>query len=153
MGEIIIRSAEMADLERLLEFEQGIIRFERQFDETLKEGEIHYYDLRAMILADHTEVAVALLGEEIVGSGYARIEEAKDYQRYPAFAYLGCMFVSEEHRGKGINHLILEALKGWCRARGITELRLEVYSYNQPAIRAYEKAGFKPILTWMRLGI
>jgi len=153
MGEIIIRSAEPADLERLLEFEQGIIGFERQFDETLKEGEIHYYDLRAMILADHVEVVVALLGVEIVGSGYARIEEAKDYQRYPAFAYLGCMFVSEEHRGKGVNNLVLEALKSWCRARGITELRLEVYSYNQPAIRAYEKAGFKPILTWMRLGI
>jgi GNAT superfamily N-acetyltransferase len=153
MNEVVVRTAELADLEKLLEFEQGIVGFERQFDETLKPGEIHYYDLRAMILADHVEVAVALIGDEVVASGYARIDPAKDYQRYPEYAYLGCMYVAEEHRGKGINNLVLEALKSWCLSKGIAELRLEVYSYNQQAIKAYEKAGFKPILTWMRLGI
>lgn len=153
MSEITVRTAELADLDTLLAFEQGIVSYERQFDDTLKEGEIHYYDLRAMILAGHVEVVVALDGDKIIGTGYARIEQAKDYQKYERFAYLGCMYVPVEYRGKGINSLVLEALKSWCKSKGVTELRLEVYTYNQQAIKAYEKAGFKPILTWMRLGI
>src|ERR1700744_750382 len=153
MPDIITRTAQLSDLETLLSFERGIIGHERQFDDTLREGEIHYYDLEAMIMADHVEVIVAVEGDKIVGSGYARIEEARDYQKYTQFAYLGCMYVPPDYRGKGVNNLVLEALKAWCRLKGITELRLEVYTYNEPAIKAYQKAGFKPILTWMRLGI
>ena len=42
---MITREATLKDLHTLLEFEQGIIAAERPFDGTLKEGEIHYYDL------------------------------------------------------------------------------------------------------------
>ena len=42
MHPINIRKAHPDDLEKLLEFEQGIISAERPFDPTLKEGKIHY---------------------------------------------------------------------------------------------------------------
>jgi ribosomal protein S18 acetylase RimI-like enzyme len=41
----------------------------------------------------------------------------------------------------------------WAKERGLTEVRLEVYSVNQSAIKAYEKAGFTPNLLEMRLEI
>jgi len=153
MNEISVRKATKDDLDALLEFEQGIVSNERPFDETLKEGEIHYYDLAEMITAPHIAVVVAESGNEIIGSGYARIEVAKAYQRHSEYAYLGCMYVKPEYRGKGVNNLVLEGLKEWCHERGIRELRLEVYTENLPALKAYEKAGFKPLLTWMRLGL
>jgi|SRR6185503_11184460 len=153
MSKIIVRKAELNDLDILLEFEQGIVNHERPFDNTLKEGEIHYYDLKGMILADNVEVLVAVAGNDIVAGGYARIEEAKDYQKYDRYAYLGFMYVQPGFRGQGVNNMVLDALKDWCRSRDVRELRLEVYTYNHQAIKAYEKAGFKPILTWMRLGL
>jgi len=153
MSEIIVRQAELNDLDTLLEFEQGIVNHERPFDDTLKEGEIHYYDLKEMILADNVEVLVAVAGDEVVGGGYARIDDAKDYQKFDRYAYLGFMYVKPEFRGRGVNNLVLGALKDWCRSRNVHELRLEVYTYNEQAIKAYEKAGFKPILTWMRMGL
>jgi len=153
MNEISVRKATKDDLDALLEFEQGIVSNERPFDETLKEGEIHYYDLAEMITAPHITVVVAELGNEIIGSGYARIEIAKPYQKHSDYAYLGCMYVKPEYRGKGVNSRVLEGLKEWCRERGIHELRLEVYTDNTPAVKAYEKAGFRPLLTWMRLGL
>ncbi len=61
------------------------------------------------------------------------------------------MFVEEAHRGKGINQKILEALKIWCAAKNIFELRLEVYHPNAPAIKAYQKAGFEIHMVEMRL--
>ncbi|HXO75596.1 MAG TPA: GNAT family N-acetyltransferase [Puia sp.] len=63
------------------------------------------------------------------------------------------MYVVPEHRGKGVNRLIVDALSKWARAQNITELRLDVYNDNSPAIAAYEKAGFKKHMILMRLGL
>jgi GNAT superfamily N-acetyltransferase len=153
MEQIITRKAKQSDLDTLLEFEAGIVTAERPFDFTLKEGEIHYYDLAKMIDADDVEVIVAELNGEVIGSGYARIVDSKVYLKHPQHAYLGFMFVKPNQRGKGVNNIVLEALKQWAVSRGITELRLEVYHDNLPAIKAYEKAGFTPNLVEMRRGI
>jgi ribosomal protein S18 acetylase RimI-like enzyme len=65
--------------------------------------------------------------------------------------YLGFMYTLPAYRGKGINKMIIDTLKSWSAARGITELRLEVYHHNQPAIKAYEKTGFALHKTEMRM--
>jgi GNAT superfamily N-acetyltransferase len=153
MEKIIIRKAIPADLPILFEFEQGIIKAERPFDCTLKEDEIHYYDIAAMIIADDVEVLVAELNSELIGSGYARIETSKVYLKHPKHAYLGFMYVKPEHRGKGVNKIILAGLENWSKQQGITELRLDVYDENEPAVKAYEKAGFSKHLDLMRKGI
>jgi GNAT superfamily N-acetyltransferase len=149
----IIRPAVVADLPTLLQFEQGVISAERPFDPTLKKGEIHYYDIEHMISAPHIELLVAELDSELIGSGYARIEDAKHYLQHPQHAYLGFMYTHPDHRGKGVNRKILEALKDWAVLKGITELRLEVYYDNGSAIKAYEKAGFIKHMIEMRRSV
>ncbi|WP_310554540.1 GNAT family N-acetyltransferase [Flavobacterium sp.] len=148
-----IRKAKLEDLPILLEFEQGIIETERPFDPTLKSEKITYYNIEKMILAPTIEVAVAEIGTKIVGSGYARIEEAKPYLNHKLYAYLGFMYTDTEHRGKGINAKIIDYLKEWCATKNIFELRLDVYNDNPSAISAYEKVGFKKHLINMRLDI
>jgi GNAT superfamily N-acetyltransferase len=98
-------------------------------------------------------LVVAEFDKKIIGSGYARIEDAKPYQSHKKYAYLGFMFVLPEFRGKGINKMILESLKSWSRSQNINEIRLEVYNDNVSAIRAYEKAGFSKYIIEMRLPI
>lgn len=153
MNPIITRSATVEDLDTLLQFEQGIVAAERPFDPTLKPGEIHYYDLKALISSPEAEVIVALSGEEIVGSGYAQIREAKDYLQHERFAYLGFMYVKPDFRGQGVNQKVLDALTAWIRQQGIAEIRLEVYAENERAKRAYKKAGFTPNLLEMRMNL
>ncbi len=154
MEQIIIRKATQADLPILLEFEQGVIQAERPFDKTLREGDdLQYYDLKGMIDADHIQLLVAVAGTELVGSGYARIEASKSYLRHQQHAYLGFMFVRDDFRGFGVNKLIIDRLKNWCKEIGITELRLDVYDQNSAAIKAYEKVGFKKHMIEMRFGL
>ncbi|MDX2070849.1 MAG: GNAT family N-acetyltransferase [Haliscomenobacter sp.] len=153
MNPILTRPATVEDLDTLLHFEQGIVAAERPFDPTLKAGEIHYYDLKALILAPESEVIVATSGSEIVGSGYAQIRLAKDYNAHKRFAYLGFMYVKPEFRGRGVNGLVLEALTHWIKGQGIAEIRLEVYAENEAAKKAYEKAGFTPNLLEMRMNL
>ncbi|MFV8270837.1 GNAT family N-acetyltransferase [Flavobacterium sp. GT2N3] len=151
MHTITIRKAHQDDLEKLLEFEQGIITAERPFDPTLKAEKINYYDIEKMILVPHIEVLVAEMDLEIIGSGYARIETAKPYLNHLNYAYLGFMYTKINHRGKGVNAKIIEALKEWCILQDVFELRLDVYNDNASAIKAYEKAGFKKHLINMRM--
>jgi ribosomal protein S18 acetylase RimI-like enzyme len=151
MENLIVRKAGIDELDVLFEFEQGIVRTERPFDVTLKEGEIHYYDLARLILSPDAEVLVATLGDEIVGSGFAEIRGAENYLKHERFAHLGFMYVKPEQRGRGVNQRILEALKKWAVARDVTELRLEVYNANAAAIKAYEKVGFTAHILKMRM--
>ncbi|RMA66410.1 GNAT family N-acetyltransferase [Ulvibacter antarcticus] len=148
-----VRIAKVKDLPILLEFEQGVIAAERSMDPTLKKEKISYYDIGELIKASSSEVYVAEINEEIVASGYVKMVEAKPYLDHKYQGYLGFMFVPKEHRGKGLNKMILDALINWCKKRNVTEIRLDVYNDNPPAIRAYEKAGFKPHLINMRLSI
>jgi GNAT superfamily N-acetyltransferase len=153
MNNIELRKATFNDLEQLLIFEQGVIKAERPFDTTLKPDPVSYYDLHSMLTAPNVYLIVGLTDEKIIASGYARIEESKSYLKHSQHAYLGFMYVLPEYRGKGINKLILDRLKDWAASQGLTELRLEVYYENLPAIKAYEKFGFKSHMLEMRYNL
>jgi len=148
-----IRSAVNDDLPKLSQFLQLLVDAERPFDPTLKEGEIFYYNIEGLIADKATEVLVVENNNEIIACGYAQIRSAKEYEKHEWFGYLGFMFVSPEFRGKGINSLLINDLKKWILAQGITEVRLEVYAENEAAVKAYEKAGFKKLITTMRCDI
>ena len=149
----ILRIANLDDLPILLEFEQRLIKAERPMDPSIKDGDIIYYDISEMIKATNSEVFVVELDDEIVASGYAKIMDDHPYLKHAKQGYLGFMFVPEEHRGKGLNKLILNALIDWCKTRNVFEIRLDVYDVNKTAIKAYKKSGFKNYLINMRFDI
>ncbi len=153
METITIRTATIKDLDTLLRFEQGVIKAERPFDVTIKDGHVNYYDIVHLIEAPHIEIVVAESGDEIIGCGYARIEDGRIYLKHKQHAYLGFMYVDPAHRGKGVNKLVIDALTKWAISQNMTELLLDVYDENTPAVRAYEKVGFAKHLVQMRKGV
>ena len=128
-----------------------MIEAERPFDNTIRTGpDVRYYHLEDLIASKDAELVVAELESEIIGSGYTRIETSDLYLKHRKHSYLGFMYVVPEQRGKGVNKKILEALEEWSRSKGVTELRLEVYVANAPAIKAYEKTGYQTLTLTMR---
>jgi ribosomal protein S18 acetylase RimI-like enzyme len=159
---ITIRPATIADLPTLLRFEQGVISAERPMDPTIQDGPVHYYDLNKMLASPDIHLVVAETSPSpgldtspttLIGSGYARIDPSRHYLKHTHHAYCGFMYVDPAYRGQGINQHIIDALKAWAQSKNLTELRLDVYTTNDAAIRAYEKAGFTPYLINMRKGI
>ncbi|AYL94775.1 GNAT family N-acetyltransferase [Mucilaginibacter celer] len=149
---MLVRKATPEDLPVLLQFEQGIINAERPFDSTLLPDPISYYNLEKFITMPDVEVLVAEIDGEIAGSGYARIKKNDNtYYDFEEYAYLGFMYVKPEHRGKGVNQAVIEELKNWVAQQGLAEIRLEVYSENTDAIKAYQKAGFEKRMVEMRI--
>jgi len=151
MNPIIIRTATLDDLDILLDFERGIMAFERTIDVTIKDGDAHYYDLAALIGSPDAKVVVAEQDGELIGSGYAHIIESKSYLKHQRHAHMGFMYVKPGHRGKGVNQRIMEALQQWVLSKNVNEFRLEVYHNNESAIKAYKKVGFMPLLLEMRM--
>lgn len=152
-NDITIREATPDEIGILRHFEQGVIEAERPFDPTLRKDDIRYYDLENLITSDQSYLVVAEADGRLVGSGYARIEEAKPWLKHRNYAYLGFMYVVPEYRGRGINARIIGELKDWALSQDIRELRLEVYSPNTAAIQAYKKVGFSEHMLEMRAEI
>ncbi len=150
---ITVRKAGITDLDILRRFEQGIIAAERPFNPTLKDDPVYYYELEGMLEDPQVDLIVAESGNEVIACGYSRIESSSHYLKHSRHAYFGMMFVHPLYRGKGVNGVIMEALKQQVKARGVNELRLEVFSLNQSAIKAYEKAGFESHLIQMRMAL
>lgn len=138
-----VRPATPDDLQILSTFEKGIIDTERAFDCTLKEGEIHYYDIVEMIKSESAEVLVVETNGEIVASGFAQILDAEPYNKFGKYSSFRFMYVKEEYRNKGLNKMILNGLIEWSDSKNIKEIKLNVYDENIPALKAYLKAGFK----------
>lgn len=148
---ISTRIATLKDLEVLLTFEQGVIEAERPMDPFLKKGNINYYNIKELITAENSHLIVAVSNEEVVGSGYLRIENSRSYHKNEKHGYIGFMFVKPSHRGKKISGIILESLKKCAKKEGLNELRLDVYHNNPAAIKSYERFGFNKSLVNMRL--
>jgi len=150
---ISIRTANSGDLETLLQFEQGVVEAERPLDPFLAKGAIHYYNIPELISSENTLLVVALCNNELVGSGYVRIENANHFYKNPVHGYVGFMYVKPAFRGKRISKFVLDSLKNWAKEKGVKELRLDVYSNNPSAIKAYERFGFTKSLVNMRIDI
>jgi RimJ/RimL family protein N-acetyltransferase len=148
---IKIRPASLDDLPTLLAFEQGIIEAERPFCPEMQQDKFHYYDLAELINKDNAEVLVAEAEGKLVASGYAEIRIARQYLNHGKISYLGFMYVDPEWRGQGLNQKIVGALFDWSHKQGVDQFVLDVFSDNTSAVKAYEKLGFKPLLTEMIL--
>ncbi len=151
MDSITVRNATLDDLPKLLEFQQGVVDWERPYDPTIAPDPISYYNLRDLIKDGEKAVLVAVLNNNLIGCGLGMEKEGRHYLNHSTYAYLGLMYTDPKFRGKGINAMLIDRLKGWALNKGLTEIRLTVYSDNVSAIKAYEKVGFKKHIVEMRL--
>lgn len=150
---ISVRRATRLDLGVLQEFEQGVIAAERPFDPTIKKGEVRYYDIAALIDNDDAFMAIAESDGAPVACGFARKTPSRSFVDPPEHAYVGLIFVAPPFRGRGVTGAILRTLSEWAKAKGLSEMRLEVYPENAAALRAYEKQGFAPHSLEMRASL
>ncbi len=121
---IYLRRAILADLAALENLEQ-----------TFPGDRLSRRSFRHLLTRANAAVLVAeqdtLLGDAVVlfrkGSSRARLYS---------------LVVAPEARGRGLGQKLLNEVETEARARGCTELRLEVREDNAAAVRLYEQSGF-----------
>ena len=83
---------------------------------------------------------VAVVDSEPIGLAWGRIESSN-----LDVANLYQMWVAPNYRGLGAGQMLLKAVIDWARAANVCYLALGVTCGNNPAMRLYLRAGFKPI--------
>jgi diamine N-acetyltransferase len=92
------------------------------------------------------EVVGFLLGE------YQEVPESEDFIGMRYF-YIRTLAVLEAMKRRGIGSLLFDYVKSYCKEKGISVIELDVYDFNQEAIKFYEKHGMSVLRTRMNLEI
>jgi len=125
---VVVRRAGAGDIE-------GILRVERGASEAPQWGEARYREMLQGEGPLQRELLVAVEGERLAGFAVASVvlDEAE----------LESVVVDAEFRRRGVGRLLCEAVLGWARERGATQIRLEVRAANHAAQGLYRGLGFQ----------
>ncbi len=96
------------------------------------------------LLNDERLGRVWLLREGGRDTGYLVVTLGFSMEYGGHVAFVDDLYVVPDARGRGLGTAALEAARGFCTARGVRALHLEVGADNAPALRLYPKAGFRP---------
>ncbi len=89
-------------------------------------------------------------GGRIVGiSGALAIPDPRDPEHVRG-GLIEYVAVLDEHRGHGLGERVVSACLNWLARRGVTQTILITQPFRVPAIRLYEKLGFRTIAAWHR---
>ncbi|GGP25900.1 GNAT family N-acetyltransferase [Silvimonas amylolytica] len=88
-------------------------------------------------------VLVAQSGEDVCGFISAKVTEppVPPFIRARREARIGTIVVASSHRRCGMGEQLLRAARHWAKEQGAVTLYLQVFSFNESAIRFYEKHG------------
>ncbi len=102
---------------------------------------------RAGIFASTTETHrfIILDGDKPIGDLSLAVDPDHLFLRIPRSGWLGICISDGAYRGRGLGREALSFIEGFAWARGLVRIELGVFSYNEPAIRLYQKAGYHEI--------
>jgi ribosomal protein S18 acetylase RimI-like enzyme len=132
-----IRKAGHSDVEAITDLMRDFAAFE---------------DLSEYFEATPEKLAAAMFGERAFVNGIVAEDSGKViayalfYPNYATFRgqqgmYLEDIFISPEHRGKGIGEAMLRRIAQIAKHQGCERIDFQVLEWNQPAISFYEKLG------------
>ena len=111
-------------------------RSRRLFDAHLDDAD------QALFLAEVNSVVVGLVRVQV----HERLESpdvpALAPQRY---AMVQELVVAQANQRRGIATRLMTEAHRWARDRGVTEVGLSVYEFNQAALRLYRKLGYSTV--------
>ncbi len=135
-----VRKANIYDLDKLVEFTiseaneaEGIFLSMKNVQGGIKAGLEDDSIARYWVLENEKE--------QLVGN-VSVVKEWSDWNS-GYYWWIQSMFITPEHRGKGLINMLLKEVKTAAICENAIDLRLYVHKENKRAIRAYKKEGFR----------
>jgi ribosomal protein S18 acetylase RimI-like enzyme len=96
------------------------------------------------------EFLVAEIGGLTVGLIHLTMRERNIPFVPKHIAVINEVVVAADQRGTGIGRQLMENAQELAASRGATEIWLDVWEFNKPALGFYESLGYEPVIRWMR---
>lgn len=142
--EIKIRKAVKKDLDKILELNQKLFDYEKQFDDTFN-PEWTYSEVgkNSFIKCIKTEtVLIAEVEDRVVGYVCATVDNYS-FRGINPIAELENMYVEEEFRNKGVGSKLVEVLLSELKDQRVKRIKVGALHSNTEAIKFYKKNGFE----------
>jgi ribosomal protein S18 acetylase RimI-like enzyme len=99
------------------------------------------------------QIWIAEQGGKAVGYvSVCRVERAEDAYLFAGrWADINEIGVHPSFQRTGIGRLLVQKVIDEARAQGIEEVELTTWSFNEPALQAFQRLGFEP--KWVRFGM
>lgn len=142
-GVIVIREATLADAEqfrelRLFALQESPTAFGADYRTSLNHPMSHWEN--RLKPDPNGTIIIAEQNAQLIGmTGIRQGESAKTKHA----ASIWGVFIRPEYRGLHIGEGLIEMGCAWAKARGVETVKLAVVTTNTPAIRCYERIGFK----------
>lgn len=143
-GKILIREANPTDAVSFRELRLGAlldspIAFTADYQKNFNQPPKYWEDLLTM-QPDESTIFLAVHEGDLIGmTGIARASSPKTRHS----AWIWGVYVKLEWRGLHIAEELIQSCFEWAKARQIVTAKLGVAAVNTPAIRCYERCGFK----------
>ncbi|MHB1354724.1 MAG: GNAT family N-acetyltransferase [Anaerolineae bacterium] len=100
-------------------------------------------------------IYVAADEQRIIGVLFLTEREISDHHllKPRRYAMVDTLAVAEGWRSHGIGHRLMKQAETWATERGITDIELSVWEFNQRAFALYEKLGYRTKRRYMSKGI
>ena len=82
-------------------------------------------------------------------SGCLWLGEGIDQRSGNKQAYVFLLYVVAEHRRKGLGKAMMEHAQQWAKQQGYSQIGLQVFENNEPALNLYRQMGYLPKAMWL----
>ncbi len=148
MAAMLIRFANESDLPRVNELRQQVNDlhvsgapeiFRPGFNEELQQHLLMVFSSedRAVLVAEGTDNIVGFACLKFVNRAESAYRKALHYLDVDEFG------VDEGHRRQGIGRTLFERIRELAKERGYQRIELNMWSFNEGALRFYEAIGFR----------
>lgn len=105
-------------------------------------------DDAALLLAESDSRVVGLVEITIQGVPPSPLHTPRRYARVLS------LVVAERFRKRGVGTALMERTHRWALGKGVNQIELNVFEFNEAAIRLYEKLGYRTLSRrlWIALG-
>ena len=146
---LTVRRASLQDLQVVVTMRLALLREHRQntvYRRVRSDAPQRAIELYAAQLESPNEVIfLAERGSEVVGI-LRCVHSAGSPLLFPAqYGYISSVYVRPTERRTGVARAMLAEAEAWCRARGLTELRLHNAADNPGANEAWDSLGFEVV--------
>ncbi|QIN79500.1 GNAT family N-acetyltransferase [Rubrobacter marinus] len=93
----------------------------------------------------HSCLFVAESDGEVVGFLSGEIREGSPAFSPKTWAAVEDIYVTQEHRSRGVGRSLLDACAGWARDKGADGVSLQVAAGNERARKFYDELGFREV--------
>jgi ribosomal protein S18 acetylase RimI-like enzyme len=85
--------------------------------------------------------------------GWVLIDKSEDWFTGKELGWISDVYVKEEYRKQGYATELLKQSLAEFKRLGYSDVRLNVFSFNEKAIQLYEKLGFQDVCKFMKIEI